>query len=229
MITPEKFLKLIKEDDENIFKLGTIAEVVGDGKAKVKFDGEDIPSGKSYLSAGLMPGVGGRVLLAQVKGTYLILGGIGSGGVIDNLESTSTSSALSANMGRELFQYANDGKTAIADAIVGLGGSASSNSTFQQLANAIGTVGIRTASGSDTSASNGQLNIRTIGFAPNYFVATSGSNYIYVSWSRRPSNIGVVATKASSDTVQFQTASVSSSSFAMTVPAGRTFNWYASE
>lgn len=42
--------------------------------------------------------------------------------IVNNLNSNSATSALSANMGRELFQYANNGKSAIAAAIVGKGG-----------------------------------------------------------------------------------------------------------
>lgn len=230
MISPEKFLNLIKEDEDEIFKLGTVANIT-EGKAKIKFDGEEVESGKSYLSAGLMPGVGGRVLLAQVKGTYLILGGIGSGGVVDNLESTSASSALSANMGRELFQYANNGKTLIANAIVGIGGSASPNDTFQQLASKIGSSGTgkKTASGINSSASNGNLLIRNMGFAPNIFIATSGVNEIFISWTNKISNAGVIAFGSSPNIVNSIYPSVSSRELSVNVPANRSYNWFASE
>lgn len=232
MISPEKFLNLIKEDEDEIFKLGTVANIT-EGKAKIKFDGEEVESGKSYLSAGIVPSVGDRVLLVKVKGTYLILGKVGGGGVeiIDNLESVSTTSALSANMGRELFQYANNGKTLIANAIVGIGGSASPNDTFQQLASKIGSSGTgkKTASGINSSASNGNLLIRNMGFAPNIFIATSGVNEIFISWTNKISNAGIMAVRSSPNIVNSIYPSVSSSEFSVIVPANRSYNWFASE
>lgn len=76
MINPEQFLQLIKEEKEQSFKIGTVATVAGN-KAKIIFDGETVASGKGYLSVNYTPVQGHRVLLANVKGTYLILGKIG--------------------------------------------------------------------------------------------------------------------------------------------------------
>lgn len=79
MITPEKFLKMMDKEEEDIFKLGYIESDTEVGKAKVKFDGESTASGKNYLTVNYEPVIGDRVLLVYVKGTYLILGNIGQG------------------------------------------------------------------------------------------------------------------------------------------------------
>lgn len=79
MITPEEFLNLIKEEEKDMFKLGYIESDAEEGRATIKFDGEDKASGKSYLTVNYEPVIGERVLLVNVKGTYLILGNIGQG------------------------------------------------------------------------------------------------------------------------------------------------------
>ncbi|HZK00324.1 MAG TPA: hypothetical protein VFC79_09960, partial [Tissierellaceae bacterium] len=60
--------------------------------------------------------------------------------VIDNLTSTSTTDALSANMGRELFQSVSNGKILIATAITDKGGVADGSDTFNELAAEIGNI-----------------------------------------------------------------------------------------
>ena len=88
MITPEKFLKLIKNDEQNIYKYGVINSVNGN-KATILFDGETTPSIKEYLAVSYSPNVSDRVLLLATQGTYLILGaigGAGGGGDISNLD-----------------------------------------------------------------------------------------------------------------------------------------------
>lgn len=79
MITPQEFLKLIKDGPSANYKIGTVGTVNGN-KAKIKFDGEQVESGKEYLGVGYSPSTGDRVLLINVSGTYLILGAIGGGG-----------------------------------------------------------------------------------------------------------------------------------------------------
>lgn len=77
MITPEEFLKLTETDEEeDVFRLGRIG-TVNNGKAHIIFDGEQLESLKAYLSVNYEPIANDRVLLARVKGTYLILGKIG--------------------------------------------------------------------------------------------------------------------------------------------------------
>lgn len=56
---------------------------------------------------------------------------------INNLTSTAIDKALSANMGRELFQSVSNGKGLIATAITDKGGSASGSDTLGELATAI--------------------------------------------------------------------------------------------
>jgi len=76
MINPREFLDLIKEKDKSIFKIGTIDSSYSGGAAKIKFDGEPNLSVKGYLSVGYTPVAGDRVLIAKVKGTFVILGEI---------------------------------------------------------------------------------------------------------------------------------------------------------
>ena len=71
----EMFRQVVREETENqfAFRIGTIATT--SGKPTIRFAGETEPSAKgySYLSS-YTPAVGDRVLLARVKGTYVILG-----------------------------------------------------------------------------------------------------------------------------------------------------------
>lgn len=60
--------------------------------------------------------------------------------IVDNLESTSTDKALSANQGRVLFQSVSNGKNLIATAITDKGVVANGSDTFSVLANKIGQI-----------------------------------------------------------------------------------------
>lgn len=76
MITAEDFVLELNDDKESKnFKLGTVVDLFVNKTAKVKFDGEDIPSEKQYAYLkSYMPVVEDRVLLAVTGGTYIILG-----------------------------------------------------------------------------------------------------------------------------------------------------------
>lgn len=64
-----EFLDLIKEEDKSVFRLGTIVS------GKVKFDGEEAASQKTYKRLGSYTLTNGdRVLLVRIAGTYVILG-----------------------------------------------------------------------------------------------------------------------------------------------------------
>lgn len=78
MINSNDFKEIIREivrqelGDRTRFKIGTIASV--NGKPTIQFAGESQPSQKQYAYlASYTPTVGDRVLLAQVKGSYVIL------------------------------------------------------------------------------------------------------------------------------------------------------------
>lgn len=86
MITPADFLEIMRSEEKPVFKIGTINPDYSGGNAKIKFDGEDVVSGKEYLSIGYTPVANDRVLLIKISGTYLILGkigGAGGGGLIN--------------------------------------------------------------------------------------------------------------------------------------------------
>lgn len=76
MINVEEFISLMEEKEENkVFKLATVTDLFASGKAKIKFDGEDIASLKEYSNlSSYAAAKNDRVLLAIVGGTYLILG-----------------------------------------------------------------------------------------------------------------------------------------------------------
>lgn len=64
-----EFLGLIKEEKKGIFRLGTITG------GKVKFDGEESASQKTYKRLGSYTLTNGdRVLLVRISGTYVVLG-----------------------------------------------------------------------------------------------------------------------------------------------------------
>lgn len=60
--------------------------------------------------------------------------------IVDNLRSGGKDKALSAEQGKILFQYANDGKEKIAKAIVGKGAAADKNESFDSLAGKISSI-----------------------------------------------------------------------------------------
>ena len=75
MISAEEFVFAMEEkEDKEIWKLGTVTDLFESGKGKIMFDGETIASGKEYSSLNYTATIGDRVLLAVVKGTYVILG-----------------------------------------------------------------------------------------------------------------------------------------------------------
>lgn len=65
--------------------------------------------------------------------------------IVNDLTTGGTDKALSAEQGKVLFTYADEGKKSIADAIIGKGGSATKNDTFKDLAAKI--AGIKTGYG----------------------------------------------------------------------------------
>ena len=65
--------------------------------------------------------------------------------IVNDLTTGGTDKALSAEQGKVLFIYADDGKKSIADAIIGKGGSATKDDTFKDLAAKI--AGIKTGYG----------------------------------------------------------------------------------
>lgn len=57
------------------YKIGTVAST--DGKPTILFAGESQPSQKQYsFLSSYTPKVGDRVLLAKLKGTYVVMGGL---------------------------------------------------------------------------------------------------------------------------------------------------------
>jgi len=69
MIEAQDLIEIMQGKGEIIFKLGTIVN------GKVRFDGEDTTSQKSYKKLGSYTITeGDRVLLARISGTYIILG-----------------------------------------------------------------------------------------------------------------------------------------------------------
>ena len=65
--------------------------------------------------------------------------------IVNDLTTGGTDKALSAEQGKVLFTYADEGKKSIADAIIGKGGSATKDDTFKDLAAKI--AGIKTGYG----------------------------------------------------------------------------------
>ena len=77
MITAEELVIELNssEEKQSCFKLGTVVDLFDNNTAKVQFDGEDTPSEKQYAYLdSYIPGVGDRVLLGVLSGTYVILG-----------------------------------------------------------------------------------------------------------------------------------------------------------
>lgn len=76
MMTAEELVLVLDDTkEENNFKLATVVDLFKNNTAKIKFDGEDIPSEKQYAYLkSYIPEVGDRILLAAMGGTYIILG-----------------------------------------------------------------------------------------------------------------------------------------------------------
>jgi hypothetical protein len=74
----DEFVELIAKlnTNEKAFSLGTIDGVSG-GKARIKFDGENVTSSKYYSRlTSYSPVSGHRVLVANIAGSHVILGQI---------------------------------------------------------------------------------------------------------------------------------------------------------
>lgn len=71
----EELILLEKQEQESPFKLAVVVALFSNNTAKITFDGEEEASEKqySYLDS-YVPGIGDRVILASVSGTYVILG-----------------------------------------------------------------------------------------------------------------------------------------------------------
>jgi hypothetical protein len=83
-----------------------------------------------------------------------------------------------------LFQYASNGKSAIASAITGKGVTATSDMTFTQLASAVSNIKAKTTSGtSNTSSSGGSTISIGVGYKPTlvYYTYDTYQNGNYVS------------------------------------------------
>lgn len=75
-MTPTEFLNIIqKEDKSDIYKMGKINPAYSEGRPRIVFDGEIVPSKKRYPYLGsYTPKGSDRVLMLKVAGTYVILG-----------------------------------------------------------------------------------------------------------------------------------------------------------
>jgi len=62
--------------EKRLFRLATVTSTSG-GVSVLQFDGETAPSAKKYKRlSSYTPAVGDRVLMAEIAGTYVILGKI---------------------------------------------------------------------------------------------------------------------------------------------------------
>jgi hypothetical protein len=78
-MTPEEFVNLMSQlnTTEKAFSLGSIDSSYTSGSPKILFDGESTVSSKQFTRLGsYTPVAGDRVLLANVAGTFVILGKI---------------------------------------------------------------------------------------------------------------------------------------------------------
>lgn len=75
-MTPTEFLNIIQgKDNPDVYKMGKVDPAYSEGRPRIVFDGESVPSKKRYPYLGsYTPRGSDRVLLAVVKGTYVILG-----------------------------------------------------------------------------------------------------------------------------------------------------------
>lgn len=80
--------------------------------------------------------------------------------IVNDLTTGGTDKALSAEQGKVLFTYADDGKKSIADAIIGKGGSATKDDTFKDLAAKI--AGIKTGYGVGDEVPAENLKVKSI-------------------------------------------------------------------
>ena len=74
---PNEIFQPLEEQEQQVFKLGTVTNLFENGTAQVRFDGEESPSQKQYaFLSTYRPVVDDRVFLAAIGGTYVILGAI---------------------------------------------------------------------------------------------------------------------------------------------------------
>jgi hypothetical protein len=147
-----------------------------------------------------------------------------------------------------LFQYANDGKTAVANAITAKGVSASPSETFAALAGKIGqiVIGKRFASGTGTFDANNVASVFGLSFRPSIIILECyfpniNQRYRFVHYGNTiASPLNGAGYRYDSDTVSvsvYETgyyATISNSSFYVTVRYATTygatsFNWIAFE
>ena len=78
MIDVNELVELTREQEQqSVFKLGTVMGLFESGAAKVQLDGEDTPSNKEYsYLASYIPRLNDRILLANIGGTHIILDAI---------------------------------------------------------------------------------------------------------------------------------------------------------
>lgn len=75
----DQFVDLLRDAvavDREVFRIGTVVSVAGTAdRATVRFDGETSASTKQYVAlASITPAVDGRVLLARVGNSWVIIG-----------------------------------------------------------------------------------------------------------------------------------------------------------
>lgn len=99
---------------------------------------------------------------------------VGKTDIINDLTTGGTDKPLSAEQGKVLFQYADDGKQAIADAIVGKGGTATKNDSFEDLAGEI--TGMKTGYGVGDIIPEYKLSKR-VSFQGDFLVKQISSEY----------------------------------------------------
>lgn len=94
---------------------------------------------------------------------------------------------------QNLFTFANDGKTAVANAVTAKGVSASPSDTFGTLAGKIGQIstGKKSASGSVTSNSMGIANFSGLNFAPSTVILINSAENIMVVYSKHHNSTSV--------------------------------------
>jgi len=74
---PNEIFQPLEEQEQQVFRLGTVTNLFENGTAQVLFDGETEPSQKQYaFLSTYRPAVNDRVFLAAIGGTYVILGAI---------------------------------------------------------------------------------------------------------------------------------------------------------
>lgn len=78
MIDANQFLDIVQKpnNEASAFRLGKIDSAYSTGKPRIIFDGEEVSVKQYTYVANYSPVANDRVLLANVSGTYVILGKI---------------------------------------------------------------------------------------------------------------------------------------------------------